>query len=122
MKYSVRLAANFESNLESIRAFLLQTEAAHEFEILVATLFDQLIPNLSSFPNLGRRFIDRRPQSGEGQIRHRRIKTALGAHTEVREYIPGDYLVLYALRKNTIHLLSIKHHRQLSFELRAFWK
>jgi hypothetical protein len=29
--------------------------------------------------------------------------------------------VLYAVRGNQIDLLAIKHHRQLSFDLKRFW-
>ena len=45
-----------------------------------------------------------------------------GPETQVREYIASDYLVLYAVRKSTVYLLSIRHHRQLSFDLREHWR
>jgi hypothetical protein len=46
----------------------------------------------------------------------------LGSETGLREYISGDYLVLYAVRGDDVYLLSIKHHRQLSFDLKEHWR
>jgi hypothetical protein len=40
---------------------------------------------------------------------------------DVREYVVGDYLVLYALSGAAAYLLAIRHHRQLSFDMRAHW-
>ena len=39
----------------------------------------------------------------------------------LREYISGDYLMLYAVRGDDLYLLSIKHQRQLSFDLKEHW-
>lgn len=121
MAYSVRLTANFESNLEAVRAFLTDAEAAHEFDRLLGYLFNEIIPNLERFPLLGRDFLAREPQSIEAQAKLQRVETVLRRGTELREYIAGDYLILYALTQDSVFLLSIKHHRQLSFDLRAFW-
>jgi hypothetical protein len=40
---------------------------------------------------------------------------------ELREYLFADYLVLYVQFDEVIHLLSIKHHRQLSFDFQMLW-
>ncbi len=40
----------------------------------------------------------------------------------IREYIADDYLLLYAVRDSGVFLLSIRHHRQLSFDLRTYWQ
>ena len=39
----------------------------------------------------------------------------LGDGVTVREYIFGEYLLLYALRGQDLYLLAIRHHRELSF-------
>jgi len=40
----------------------------------------------------------------------------------LREYVLKDYLLLYALIDGaTIILLSIRHHRQLSFDFEGHW-
>jgi hypothetical protein len=35
---------------------------------------------------------------------------------EVREYVMTDYLLLYLLADTAIHLLAIKHQKQLAFD------
>jgi len=51
---------------------------------------------------------------------HQRLSRQIGK-SELREYILGDYLVLYLVEANDVTLLAIKHHRQLSFDLPMFW-
>ena len=46
----------------------------------------------------------------------------LAKSDDLREYIVDDYLLLYLLRGNQLVFLSIKHHRQLSFDLKRFWQ
>jgi hypothetical protein len=51
-------------------------------------------------------------------------------NVELREYLSGDHLLLYSVGddgsprkpRTTIHLLSIRHHRQLSFDFEGFWQ
>jgi hypothetical protein len=49
-----------------------------------------------------------------------RLKARIG-RGEIREYLTGDYLILYALIGDAVYLLSIRHHRQLSFDIERFW-
>jgi hypothetical protein len=46
-----------------------------------------------------------------------------GAVAALREYLHGDYLLLYTAveAKATVYLLSIRHHRQLSFDFVRLW-
>ena len=46
-----------------------------------------------------------------------------GAPDALREYLHGDYLLLYAAMdaQKTVYLLSIRHHRQLSFDFARLW-
>ncbi|MHB8758912.1 MAG: hypothetical protein ACYC5S_02190 [Thiobacillus sp.] len=41
----------------------------------------------------------------------------------MREYLHGDYLMLYNASETaaTVYLLSIRHHRQLSFDFTRLW-
>jgi len=59
-------------------------------------------------------------QSKESLIQFERLNRRLGV-ASVREVIVDDYLVLYAVRSTNVHLPSIKHHRQLSFDLKGHW-
>jgi plasmid stabilization system protein ParE len=121
MPRTVRIAANFYANLDSIRQFLDEENAAHAFDTLPDELFDQGIPNLERFPEIGRDFLARRPLSAEGQARAHRILVQLRPGAEIREYIHDNYLILYLCQDIAIFLLAIRHHRQLSFDLRSHW-
>lgn len=122
MPARVRVTANFQANLDSIRDFLLAAGAPAEFERLLGRLFDEIIPNLARFPDLGRDFAARNPQSAEGSVALAALRRKAGRDTVLREYITDDYLLLYALRSGIVYLLSIRHHRQLSFDLREHWR
>lgn len=120
-RFTVLPTANFGANLHSLREFLAEQGAEQVFDALLGRLFDEVVPNLASFPRMGRDFLALEPLSDEAKARLRALKLRTREATEVREYISGDYLILYALRRSTAFLLSIRHHRQLSFDLRGHW-
>jgi plasmid stabilization system protein ParE len=117
----VRITGNFQRNLEQIREYLIEQEFATGFDDLIEQLFENVIPNLERFPDMGRDFLARNPLSVEGQAKRHALKVKSGANTAIREYIADDYLLLYAVRDSVVFLLSIRHHRQLSFDLRTHW-
>jgi plasmid stabilization system protein ParE len=121
MRVAVELTRNFESNLDATKAFLDKASESAAFDPLIDHLFDVLIPNLQSFPHMGRDFLRQPIISMAARTKLRKLKAAMGKHTQLREYISDDYLILYALRASKIYLLSIRHHRQLSFELKSHW-
>lgn len=124
-KLTVRLTANFEQNLEDIEAFLNEAEQSSAFDKLLTELSENVIPNLERFPALGMPMFDRSPGSLEsttGTERLRQKLHALDAEGELREYLMNDYLLLYARIRQFIYLLSIRHHRQLSFDFDALWR
>jgi len=121
-RLAIRITGNFDKNLADIRRFLEEQEAPREFQSLLEQLFETMIPNLERFPEMGVDFLAKVPQSMEGLMRLEILKQRLGRNISLREYISGDYLVLYALRGDNLYLLSIKHHRQLSFNLKEHWR
>ena len=121
MPARVRITANFQQNLDSIRKSLVEQEADAGFDSLIKRLFDDVIPNLERFPKMGRDFLAREPLSEEGRAKRHALKIKSGSNTEICEYITDEYLLLYAVRDSVVFLLSIRHHRQLSFDLRAHW-
>jgi len=121
MTARVRVTANFQANLDSIRDFLLAEQATAEFDRLLDRLFEHVIPNLARFPDMGRDFAALAPLSRDGEATLRQLRRKAGRDTALREYITDDYLLLYAVRASTVFLLSIRHHRQLSFDLRGHW-
>ncbi len=115
-RHKVELAGHFLACLESIGDFLEEAEARFACYTLLAQLRAELIPNLSRFPGMGRRYLDTPPCSVEGLT----LLAALppGTADKLRVILPGAYLVLYVVEtsRRTVTLLSIRHHRQLSFD------
>lgn len=114
-------AENFSANLAAIEAFLGQ-DGASAFTRLLDRLFGDIIPTVCRFPESGRAFFTHSVRSAEVRILVKRLRSRLRDAKVLREFIAGDYLVLYLVRRERIVFLSIKHHRQLSFDLRRFWQ
>ncbi len=119
----VKLTANFERNLIDIERFLTEADAPQAFDDLLNELLDTVIPNLERFPGMGRSFLNRAVGSVEATNALDALRARLAALIAVpdglREYVMDHYLVLCAQIDGYIHLLSIKHHRQLSFDFEA---
>jgi len=120
-RYRVRITRNFTRNLDAIEQFLREQEAEAAFGGLVERLFEEVISNLHRFPRMGRDFLSHRAASFEGAARHRRLRERIGEATEIHEYIADDYILLYAVHGENLDLLSIKHHRQLSYDFLGAW-
>lgn len=119
--YRVELTASFLERLDSIEDFLTQADAAFAYDALLDELRTTVFRNLARFPRIGRRYLDRPPQSAEALAQLAALPA--GAANALREYLHGDYLMLYAAieAKDTVYLLSIRHHRQLSFDFAGLW-
>ena len=84
-----------------------------------------VIPDLSRFPRMGRRYLASPPQSVEALAQLAAMPA--GAPDALREYLHGDYLLLYVVadasvqNQATVYLLSIRHHRELSFDFARLW-
>ena len=111
----VELTTSFLQRLQSIEAFLNEAGAASAYDKLLAGLRSQVVPNLRRFPRMGRRYLDQPPQSAEALV----LLAAFpkGAADQLREYLHGDYLIAYTAPQDNavVHLLSIRHHKQLTF-------
>lgn len=122
-RLSVKLTENSERNLEAIATFWAEHEFPEGYDRLLDELTDTVVPNLEQFPTIGPPLLSREATSVEalskqGQLQRRLTRFAGG---ELREYILQEYLVLYAHLDETIYLLSIRHHRQLSFDFAHLW-
>ena len=120
-RYRVELTASFLERLDAIEAFLLQSDAGFAFDALLAELRATVIPNLRRFPCIGRRYLASPPRSAEALTQLAALPA--GAPDALREYLHGDYLMLYSAMESeaTLYLLSIRHHRQLSFDFAKLW-
>jgi plasmid stabilization system protein ParE len=119
-RIQVELTASFVEQLESIEAFLTDVGAPQAYDKLLDGLRRTVIPNLRRFPRIGRRYLDKPPQSAEALAQLRALPR--GAADALREYLHGDYLMLYTQIGSTVYLLSIRHHRQLSFAFAKLWE
>ncbi len=119
--YRVELTASFLERLESIEGFLREAGAAFAYDALLGALRDTVIPSLRRFPRIGRRYLDQPPQSAEAIAQIGLLPA--GAAEALRVLGSGDYLILYAEENKsaTVYLLSIRHHRQLSFDFARLW-
>lgn len=118
----IRITANFERNLEAIDGYFHAAGIPDAFGNLLDELNDTVMPNLEHFPGMGGPFLDRAVGSMEAANREDVLRKKLRIVSgELFEYIMTDYLVLYRRQDGVIHLLSIKHHRQLSFDFAGRW-
>lgn len=123
--YRVELTASFLERLDAIEAFLVEADAGFAFDALLAELRATVIPNLRRFPRIGRRYLANPPRSAEALTQLAALP--VGAPDALREYLHGDYLILYTVVDAppqtiaTVYLLSIRHHRQLSFDFARLW-
>ena len=119
--YRVELTASFLDRLDAIEVFLTEADVAFAFDALLAELRATVFPNLARFSRIGRRYLNNPPQSAEALAQLAALQA--GAASALREYLHGDYLMLYtAMDANaTVYLLSIRHHRQLSFDFAKLW-
>jgi ParE toxin of type II toxin-antitoxin system, parDE len=117
----VKLTASFLERLAVIEAFLTAADAAFAYDRLLDELRTTVIPNLRRFPLIGRRYLDQPPQSAEALVQLAALPK--GSADRLREYLHGDYLILYAAATSghVVHLLSIRHQRELSFRFQHIW-
>jgi len=125
-RVSIKISANFERNLADIEQFLAQADAPQAFDSLIEELLGTVLPNLERFPALGRPFFNRAVGSVQASNACTALKAKLAAvvgdsAASLREYVMSHYLVLYVQLDDTLFLLSIKHHKQLSFDFEGRW-
>lgn len=120
-RYRAELTASFRARLTAIETFLIDADVASGFDRLLDDLRTTVIPNLQRFPQLGRRYLDRPPQSVEALTRLSMWPP--GTADALREYLHGDFLTLYLVEpeRHRVVLLSIRHHRELSFQFAGLW-
>ncbi len=111
---------NFSANLTAIEAFL-GLEGANAFKRLFRRLVDNVVSTLCRFPQSGRQFLTHAIHSSEARSLVRKLRRRLDPSDDLREFIVDDYLLLYLVRGEQIVFLAIRHHRQLSFDLKGFW-
>jgi hypothetical protein len=123
--YRVELTASFLERLDAIEVILVEAGAGFAFDDLLAEIRATVIPNLRRFPRMVRRYLANPPQSTEALAQLAALPA--GAPDALREYLHGDYLMLYSVvdafaqAQATVYLLCIRHQRQLSFDFARLW-
>lgn len=120
VQVAVRFTRKVERNLDEIDAFLTQAEVPDAFDRLLGELSEQVIPTLERHPDIGRDHLARSPDTIEAQLKREAVIDLLNARDtsgSIREYLLTHYLILYARLPETIHLLAVRHQRQLAFDL-----
>lgn len=118
-KLTVRFTKNFQANLQDIDAFWLRNGFPRGYDNLLDEIGDAIVPNLERFPAIGRPFLSRPSDSIESVAKQERLRAQLfrlGEDSDMRESVTGDYLLLYAAIGKVVYLLSIRHHKQLTFD------
>lgn len=117
--HRVELTDNFIARLESIELFLTEAEAPFAYDDLLAGLRKTVVSNLARFPLIERRYVEQPCQSAEAL--EQLAKLPAGAVDRLRVYLHADDLMLYSVLEEVVYLLSIRHHRQLSFDFAGLW-
>jgi len=115
-----RFTENFSTNLTAIETFL-GSQSRSACRRFLDHLFDDAIPALCRFPQSGRSFLAHPIKSTKVKVLTKELRTLLGKEDDLREFVIDEYLVLYLVRRGQVIFLAVKHHRQLSFDLKQFW-
>ena len=113
----VVLGAAYERTVDEAVAYLVGLGADAAAQALLDKAYEALPERLLLAPRIGRNFIVRNPQTPEVRAVWEAARASLGNDIELREYILDDYLVLYAIHGDCIHLLTLRHQRQCGFDL-----
>lgn len=115
MPLTVRVTETFLTALSDIEAFLVEAGYSIYYDRLIDTLYENIIPRLQHYPEIGRNFMARSGlsidellyQMGEGDE-----SSPIHEIKGVREYIFDPYILLYGVSPERIDLLYLFHHRQ----------
>ena len=115
-----RFTENFSANLSTIEAFL-EPHSRTAFRHFLDRLFDEVIPTLCRFPQSGQSFVVHAVKSTKAKVLSIRLGKLLNQGDDLREFVMDEHVVLYLVRRGQVIFLAVKHHRQLSFDLKRFW-
>jgi hypothetical protein len=112
---------NFADCLLAVQAFMAEQDAASATARLAQLKRDlrELKTLLAWLPASGRpaRFL--KPNSAQASLRLAAVQqlAQTAGLPHLREFVIGSYVVVYAHSDNEVVLLSIKHHRQFSYNI-----
>ncbi|MBL8951116.1 MAG: type II toxin-antitoxin system RelE/ParE family toxin [Myxococcaceae bacterium] len=107
------MTAAFERNLARIEQVLDDAGASQRFEELVDDLLERVIPLLESTPALGAP-LSNHTLTEESRLLLDKISRQVSA-TAARQLVRGDFVMLYVVSEQRVHLLAVRHHREANF-------
>ena len=113
----VEVRASYRRTFLHALDHLLGNEAIAAAERFTAAALVTLPDRLERHPRSGRDYLARNPGTPRLLEMVERVRTVLGTDIELREILLDDYLVLYAIQNQTVHLLALRHHRQSGFDI-----
>lgn len=99
--------------MREISRFVLKQEAVQTYDRLLDDLEHVIYPNLRAFPHIGKPYLEGPVQSTEALMATAKLPRN-AAHT-LRQYVHDDFVILYTVLPDSIHLISIRHHRESTF-------
>lgn len=114
MRLEVR--TTYRAAFHIVLDYLLDRGAVVAADRLIDEALFTLPERLIQVPRIGRDFLARNPLTPEAQMAWEKARELVGDDIELRECILGDYLALYAIHAEVVHLLTLRHHRQSGYE------
>jgi hypothetical protein len=115
----VGAAPHFAASLQAVDAFMVTQDAASASARLAQLKRDlrEMKTLLAWSPASGRSARFLRPNTAQASLRLAAVQQLAQSAglPHLREYVIGSYVVLYAHSDTEVVLLSLKHHRQLSY-------
>lgn len=111
----LRTGPVFEARLLEIARYFEENGSQDRYFWLLAALESPIFPNIQRFPSIGRLFDPKRGGLTGFSVEWEHFQVLLAKEmgkADVREYIAGEYLILYAVNETDIYVLSIRHFRQ----------
>jgi hypothetical protein len=96
-----------------VSEFLVRAELRHEYGSLLDDFDQIIIPNLATFPQVGKPYIGNAQQSTEALMAVAKLPRE--ARSTVRQYIHDECCILYVLGPELIQIVAIRHHKESTF-------
>jgi hypothetical protein len=109
----VRYSESYVVRMAQIAAFFKEVDASPVYRRLLDDISGLVIPNLKAFPLLGKPYLEGPVQSTEALMATAKLPRNSGQI--LRKYVHDDFVILYAALPDAIHLISIRHHRESTF-------
>ena len=112
----VLVTATWLQALDDAIGFLLANEALAAAQRLEAVMLDHWPALLVDHPQAGRDYAGRSLPTLQTEQMRTQVLDSYGPNAQLREFVEGDYLALYAIRNDVLYLLTLRHHRQSGYE------